>query len=417
MVFANGIFMRVLHPLSTPVMPDGGDVCILGSTGSVGVSTLQVLDKITDRPFRIKSLVCGKNIDLLITQALHYKPSYVACRDENAYKTLKEALPHTKIHVGEHGILEVCDQRADYVMAAISGKAGLLPTVTAAKQGTVIALANKECVVVGGQAFLQEINKNGATIFPVDSEHSALYHLKATRNRIEKYIITASGGPFRDKSIADLQTVSVSDALKHPNWSMGAKISIDSATMANKGLELIEAKILFDLKNTQIDAVIHKQSIVHGMVTFADGAVTLYASNPCMQLSIGASLNYGAVNRFNFVEPIDFSQAFSWDFEPINSEKYPCFLLAKRAMNGHSGLPCVFNAVNEVAVEAFLKQNIAFNDIPIIIEQTIEYFDTQEMKNKMDNQNLTFYVETHHHAETLAHDAVASLVRNKKAKL
>jgi 1-deoxy-D-xylulose-5-phosphate reductoisomerase len=248
----------------------------------------------------------------------------------------------------------------------------------------------------------------------VDSEHSALYHLKSTRNPIEKYIITASGGPFRDMSIDDLQHVTIQDALKHPNWNMGAKISVDSATMANKGLELIEAKILFNLKNTQIDALIHKQSVVHGMVTFADGAVALYASRPDMQLSIGASLNYGAVNQYNFAKPIDFTSAFLWDFEPINMQKYPCFALSKRAMCGHYLLPTVFNAANEIAVEAFLQQKISFNDIAIIIETVMDYFDTQEMKNKMDNQNLNFYVKTHHDAEAVSHDSIASLYKNKK---
>ena len=410
----NGFFMRILHPISVPVMPNGGDVCILGSTGSVGIATLQVLDKILDRPFRVKSLVCGKNTDLLIKQALQYKASYVACADVGGYGKLRDALPQTKIFAGEEGVLELCDQKADYVMSAIVGKAGLLPTITAAKQGTVIALANKESIVVGGQAFVHEIDKRGAVIFPVDSEHSALYHLKSTRNPIEKYIITASGGPFRDMSIADLKNVTIQDALRHPNWNMGAKISVDSATMVNKGLELIEAKTLFNLKNTQIDALIHKQSVVHGMVTFADGAVALYASQPDMQLSIGASLNYGAVNRYNFTKPIDFTSAFSWNFEPINMQKYPCFALSKRAMCGHHLLPTVFNAANEIAVEAFLQQKISFNDIAIIIETVINYFDTQEMKNKMDNQNLNFYVKTHHDAETVAHDSIASLYKNKK---
>lgn len=407
--------MRILHPIASPIMPDGGDVCILGSTGSVGVSTLQVLDKITDRPFRIKSLVCGYNVDLLIDQALRYKPSYVACADDTAYKKLKEALPHCKIFVGEAGILEVCDKRADYVMSAIVGKAGLLPTITAAKEGTVIALANKECVVVGGLAFISEIHKKGAFIFPVDSEHSALYHLKSTSNRIEKYIITASGGPFLDKSVEFLKNVTVKDALKHPNWDMGAKISVDSATMANKGLELIEAKILFSLKDTQIDAVIHKQSIVHGIVTFADGAIELYASQPDMQIPIAASLNYGAFNHYKFAEPIDFSSGFSWSFEPIDMQKFPCFALAKRAMCGHFLLPTVFNAVNEVAVKAFLNQEISFNDIAILIEEAINHFESKKINDNLDNKNLNCYLDVHDDVESLSRDLVASLNNNKKA--
>ncbi len=406
--------MRILHPIASPVLPDGGDICILGSTGSVGVTTLQVIDKITDRPFRVKSLVCGHNVDLLIEQALRYKPSYVACLDDTVYKKLKEALPHTQIYVGQEGILEVADKKADYVMAAIVGKAGLLPTITAAKEGTVVALANKECVVVGGQAFIHEIQKRGALIFPVDSEHSALYHLKSSRNRIKDYIITASGGPFLDKPIEFLKNVTVADALKHPNWTMGAKISIDSATMANKGLELIEAKILFGLKDAQIDAVIHRQSIVHGIVTFFDGAVQLYASNPDMQIPIAASLNYGAFNSYNFVEPIAFSQAFSWDFQPIDMVKFPCFALAKRAMNGHFLLPTIFNAANEIAVHAFLNQEISFNDIAIIIEKVIDKMCHNISDYHHDIYNLNDYLNIHDTAEALSYDIVLSYNHTKE---
>ena len=327
----------------------------------------------------------------------------------NKFQTLKDALPHVKIHVGEQGILEVCDKKADYVMSAIVGQAGLRPTITAAQEGTVIALANKECVVVGGDAFLTEIHNRGAVIFPVDSEHSALYHLQSLSSRIENYLLTASGGPFRDKSIEFLKNVTPKQALKHPNWNMGAKISVDSATMANKGLELIEAKMLFSLKTNQIDAVIHKQSIVHGIVTFSDGSIKLYASNPDMQICIGASLNYGALNRYNFVRPIDFTQSFSWDFEPIDTNKFPCFLLAKRAMQGYKFLPAVFNAANEIAVSAFLKQEIHFNDIAIIIENVINYFDKCDFEKESHNLTLDFYIRIHEQAEALAYDYVKSL--------
>ncbi|MFT6072859.1 MAG: 1-deoxy-D-xylulose-5-phosphate reductoisomerase [Alphaproteobacteria bacterium] len=406
--------MRVLHPISKPILPHGGDVCILGSTGSIGVSTLEVIDAIKDRDFRIKSLVCGYNVDLLIKQALKYNPSYVACADKNAYQTLKNALPNIKIYVGDEGILEVCNQQYHYVMSAIVGKAGLKPTITAAKQGTVIALANKECVVVGGNAFMDEIEKRGAVLFPVDSEHSALYHLKSTKNRISKYIITASGGPFRDKSPDFLSTVTVQDALKHPNWSMGAKISVDSATMANKGLELIEAKTLFGLKSTQIDAVIHRQSIVHGMVVLTDGAVKLYACEPDMKIAIGASLNYGSFNHYCFVKHIDFNQSFSWDFEPINLQKYPCFRLAKETIDSHFLLPTVFNAANEVAVAAFLNRKIAFNDIAIIIEKVLNYFKIKDLDKNTCNTSLDTYIKLHDYAEIVSYDIVETLYRTKK---
>lgn len=406
--------MTILHPISKPVMPYGGDVAILGSTGSIGVATLDVLRQISDRPFRVKSLVCGHNTELLIRQALEFKPQYVACAHQDAYQTLKDALPDCQIYVGQDGILEVCAKGADYVMSAIVGQAGLLPTITAAKQDTVIALANKECIVVGGQAFLNEIEKKGAVIFPVDSEHSALYHLKSGIQKIDRYTITASGGPFLDRDIDDLKNVTISDALKHPNWDMGHKISIDSATMANKGLELIEAKILFDLKDTQIDAVIHRQSIIHGLVSYKDGAVKLYASRPDMHLAIGASLNYGAFNAYCFAKPIDFThQAFSWDFEPINTQKFPCFELAKRAMSGHFLLPAIFNAANEVAVEAFLKQKIMFIDIAIIIKKVIDYIEPSIAQEKTDIKNLTHYLDIHKKAEQKAWDFVAE-ISNKK---
>lgn len=403
--------MTTLHPTSKPVMPHGGDVAILGATGSIGIATLDVLSKITDRPFYIKSLVCGSNTDLIIKQAKKHKPKFVATADIDAYSKLKDALPHTKIYAGAEGILEVCDQGAEYVMSAIVGQAGLRPTITAAKDGSVIALANKECVVVGGHAFLHEIEKKGATIFPVDSEHSALYHLKYGIDKIDKYFITASGGPFIDHKSEDLRSVSVQDALRHPNWDMGQKISIDSATMANKGLELIEAKILFGLKDTQIDAVIHKQSVIHGLVTYKDGAVKLYASKPDMKLAIGASLNYGALNGYSFIEPIDFtSQPFSWDFQPIDLRKYPCFALAKHALSGHFLLPAIFNAANEVAVQAFLDQKIAFIDIATIIGSVIEHCQDHDLLTQSDIKNLMHYINMHDTAEAMARDMVASLV-------
>jgi 1-deoxy-D-xylulose-5-phosphate reductoisomerase len=406
--------MRCLHPISKPILPYGGDVCILGSTGSIGVATLEVIKQIKDRDFRIKSLICGYNKELLVKQALEFKPSYVACADENAYKFLKEHLLHTKIYIGAEGILKVCEQHYDYVMSAIVGMAGLLPTITAAQQGTVIALANKECVVIGGDAFINEIDKRGAVLFPVDSEHSALYHLKSTKNRIDKYIITASGGPFRDKNIDDFKNITVQEALKHPNWTMGSKISIDSATMANKGLELIEAKILFNLKNTQIDAVIHRQSIVHGMISLCDGALKLYASNPDMKIAIGASLNYGSLNQYSYIDKIDFSRPFSWDFEPIDYLKYPCFALAKQAIDSHFLLPTVFNAANDIAVHAFLNQQISFCDIGLIIENVLKQFKSSILNNNTCNQQLDNYIKIYAQAEASAIEQVETLKNNVK---
>jgi len=400
--------MRFLHPISKPILPNGGDVCILGSTGSIGVATLEVIEKISDRDFRIKSLVAGYNIDLLIKQAEHFKPSYVACADTNAYARLKEALPHTKIHVGTEGILEVCDQHYHYVMSAIVGQAGLQPTLAAAKQDTIIALANKECVVVGGDAFMLEVEKRGAVLFPVDSEHSALYHLKSTKNRIDRYFLTASGGPFRDKSHDFIQTATIQDALLHPNWQMGQKISIDSATMANKGLELIEAKILFGLKPDQIDAVIHHQSIVHAMVCLTDGAIKLYASQPDMKLAIGASLNYGSFSTQNYIEKIDFSKACSWDFKPICKQKYPCFQLAKQAMQGHFLMPSIFNAANEVAVSSFLLGQIRFIDIANIIENTMHKFNIENFAENACKKTLNTYIEVHNNAELYAKEFIKS---------
>ena len=323
--------MKALFPFSQEILLDGGNVAILGSTGSIGVNCLKVLDqlKLKKRPFKICSLVAGSNYKKLAEQAACYHPDSIALFDKEKYQDLKSELQNYqgKILCGEEGVLELASQKNDYVMSAIVGTAGLKPTLAAAQKDTIIALANKECLVTGGAIFLNEIAKNGAYLFPVDSEHSALYHLMAGQkeNHISKYYITASGGPFRERALESFDSITPEQAVAHPNWSMGSKISVDSATMMNKGLELIEAAYLFGLSHDQLEAVIHPQSLVHGMLRNHQGELLLLASQPDMKIPIWSSLCYGSdVQMKQYFDPLD---PFHMSFSVIDEKRYPAFFL------------------------------------------------------------------------------------------
>jgi 1-deoxy-D-xylulose-5-phosphate reductoisomerase len=341
-------------------------IAILGSTGSIGT---QALDVISSYPnfFRLEVLTAGKNVDLLIEQAIKYQPNSVVIGDESLYGKLKESLAKEDIHVyaGEDAICQVVEStEVDTVLTAMVGYAGLKPTLRAIAAGKTIALANKETLVVAGELVTKLAKEKGVNIYPVDSEHSAIFQclVGEFQNPIEKIYLTASGGPFRGFSAAQLAEVTKEQALKHPNWSMGAKITIDSASMMNKGLEVIEAKWLFNLKPAQIDVIVHPQSIVHSLVQFKDGSMKAQMGLPDMKLPIQFALTYPnrlptEFPRFNF---LDYP---SLTFEKVDNQVFQNLDLAYRAMEQEGVAACFLNAANEVAVEAFLQDRIAFIDI------------------------------------------------------
>ncbi|MHA8093110.1 1-deoxy-D-xylulose-5-phosphate reductoisomerase [Aquirufa regiilacus] len=338
-------------------------IAILGSTGSIGTQALDVVMQHSDA-FSVSVLTAQSNADLLVEQALQFNPSHVVIGDEQKYALVKEALSGTSIQVlaGADALQEVvCLDNVDIVLTALVGYAGLLPTVKAIKAGKPIALANKETLVVAGSLIMPLAREMGVPILPVDSEHSAIFQclMGESHNPIEKVILTASGGPFRGKKRADLEQVTRAQALKHPNWSMGAKITIDSASLMNKGLEVIEAAWLFDVKASQIDVVVHPQSIVHSLVQFEDGSIKAQLGLPDMKLPIQFALGYPNRMQADFPR-FDFRSFASLTFEQPDLETFRNLGLAFQALDQGGNMPCILNAANEVAVAAFLKDEIGF---------------------------------------------------------
>jgi 1-deoxy-D-xylulose-5-phosphate reductoisomerase len=350
-------------------------VAIFGSTGSVGTQALEVIAA-NPELFSAEVLTAQQNADLLIKQALKFLPDIVVIGDESKYQLVKKALEAQPIKVfsGEKALLEVAAMDSyDVMMAAIVGFAGLMPTLKAIESGKAIALANKETLVVAGDIVMRKAVENRAPIIPVDSEHSAIFQclLGETRNRIEKIILTASGGPFLGKKPNFLLNVKRDHALQHPNWAMGAKISIDSATLMNKGLEMIEAKWLFNLQPDQIQVVIHSQSIIHSMVQFEDGSIKAQMGLPDMKLPIQYALGFplrlpNKMPRYSFNKPDKLS------FEDPDVRTFRNLQLAMDALKAGGNAGCVLNAANEIAVYAFLKNRIGFLDMTDLIEKTIQ---------------------------------------------
>jgi len=350
-------------------------IAILGSTGSIGTQTLEVVEQQPEY-FEVKVLTANSNVHLLAEQAIEIEPEVVVIADENKVGDLRSLLKKTSVEVlsGIEGLSEVVAREdIDVVLTALVGYAGLIPTINAIKKGKDIALANKETLVVAGDLIKQLANTYNSTILPVDSEHSAIYQCLTGEKleNIEKIYLTASGGPFLNFSDKELNSVSCEDALNHPNWSMGDKITIDSATMMNKGFEAIEAKWLFDLQPDQIDVIIHPQSIIHSLVQFVDGSIKAQMGLPDMKLPILYALSAPSrvkseFKRFNFD---DYSQL---TFQKPDTKKFRNLALAFEAMNKGGNVPCIINAANEVAVEAFLKSKIGYKDISSIVEQSIQ---------------------------------------------
>lgn len=355
-------------------------IAILGSTGSIGTQTLDIIRANPDQ-FAAYALTAHNSADLLIAQALEFAPKYVVIANPQLYTQVKEALAHTPIIVcsGSEAIEEVvAAPEIDLVLTAMVGYSGLRPTIAALEAGKDIGLANKETLVVAGELIMPLAQAKGAKIIPVDSEHSAIYQCLVGENSpLEKIILTASGGPFRSLSAQELERVSVQQALKHPNWSMGQKVTIDSASLMNKGFEMIEARWLFDTPAQDIDVVIHPQSIIHSMVQFRDGSIKAQLGIPDMRLPIGYALGLGARRIANDYPRYDFfSQDFS--FERPDTVRFPNLALAYYAIEQGGNMPCVLNAANEVAVEAFLHERISFVGMSRLIRRAVEDYPHQE---------------------------------------
>lgn len=359
-------------------MSDGSQkkrIAIFGSTGSIGCQALDVVRTHSDK-FEVEILTAQSNAELLVSQAIEFNPNAVVIGDEAKYKQVKDALAETSVKVfcGEKALEEVADfDSYDVMLAAIVGFAGLRPTLKAVEKGKAIALANKETLVVAGDIVMQKAVENRAPIIPVDSEHSAIFQclVGEARNPIAKVILTASGGPFLGKKPNFLVNVKRDHALQHPNWSMGAKISVDSATLMNKGLEMIEAKWLFNLKPQQIEVVIHPQSIIHSMVEFSDGSVKAQLGIPDMKVPIQYALSFPQRIQNDFPR-LNFRKVDALTFEEPDIRTFRNLSLAIDALNKGGNLPCVMNAANEIAVWAFLKNRIGFLDITAVVEKTME---------------------------------------------
>lgn len=351
------------------------NIAILGSTGSIGCQALDIVKANPDK-LQVEVLSAENNADLLIQQAIEFSPNAVVIGSEDKYQYVKDALQKhdIKVFAGADALVQVVQMESIHmVLAAIVGFAGLRSTLAAIEAGKQIALANKETLVVAGALVTEAAKAKGVNIYPVDSEHSAIFQCLAGEfhNKIEKIILTASGGPFRGKDQKFLETVKKETALKHPNWSMGAKITIDSATLMNKGLEIIEAAWLFALKPEQIEVVIHPQSIIHSMVQFEDGSIKAQMGLPDMKLPIQYALFYPLRVHSSF-KRFDFASYPSLTFEKPDFAAFPAIQLAFDAMKKGGNMPCILNAANEVAVHAFLKDEIGFTDIPAVVEKCME---------------------------------------------
>ena len=346
-------------------------IAILGSTGSIGKQALEVIAD-NNELFEVYALTANNQVDLLIEQALRFRPEMVVIANEQHYLKLKEALTGLpiKVFAGNESVAQIAEmQPIDMVLTAMVGYSGLKPTINAIKAGKKIALANKETLVVAGELICDLVKQYNSSIIPVDSEHSAIFQCLTGEgnNPIEKLILTASGGPFRTKSIAELEHVTSAQALKHPNWEMGSKITIDSASMMNKGFEIIEAKWLFGVAPEQIDVVVHPQSIIHSMVQFADGSIKAQLGLPDMKLPIQYAFTYPDRLKTNFPR-LDFNICTQFTFEQPDTERFRNLAFAYYAMEKGGNMPCILNAANEIVVAEFLKDKIGFLQMSDIIE-------------------------------------------------
>lgn len=352
-------------------------ITIFGATGSVGGSTLSLIREHPDS-FTPHALTAHRDYQGLAKLALEFKPAHAVIADEAFYTPLSEALAGTgiKVAAGAKALIDIAGQKVDLIVAAIVGVAGLAPVWKAVEAGQTIALANKEALVSAGHLIMPAARKSGANLLPIDSEHNAIFQClrRESHEHIERIILTASGGPFREMTLAEMQQVTIEQALQHPNWSMGPKITIDSATMMNKGLELIEAAWLFDEGAKKLDAIIHPQSTLHGLVGFKDGSWLAHLGIADMRVPISYALGWPERLAWQ-AQPLDFSSALTLDFAPVDETKFPCFQLAKQVMAGAPEQAIILNAANEVAVAKFLNGDIGFCDIAGHVRATLEAGD------------------------------------------
>ncbi len=358
-------------------------LCVLGATGSIGVSTLDVAAR-HPHLYKIVALTANTNIDDLFEQCLVHQPQYVVVVDGGKAQGFRDKISnspisHIKVLTGAKALEEVATlDEVDSVMAAIVGAAGLLPSLAAAKAGKTVLLANKEALVMSGGIFMDAVSASGAHLLPIDSEHNAIfqcmpahYQTGTDGKQVRRILLTASGGPFREMPIEQMANVTPEQAVAHPNWDMGKKISVDSATMMNKGLEMIEACLLFNMLPDQIQVVIHPQSVIHSMVDYVDGTVLAQMGNPDMRIPIAHAMAWP--ERFDSgATQLNIFDVRRMDFEEPNLERFPCLRLAYKAINAGGTMPAVLNAANEIAVEAFLDRRIKFTDIPVIIEHCMD---------------------------------------------
>ena len=379
------------------VSEDRRSVTVLGSTGSVGQSTVDLLKRNLDR-YDIGVLTANSNVDLLAQQARELRARLAVVADEAAYDSLKSALAGSNIEVaaGRQALLDAAAVPNDWTMVAIVGARSLEPTLAAIDRGGVIAIANKECLVCAGELVLRRSARSGATLLPVDSEHNAIFQVFQDRKSIRRIILTASGGPFRTADASAMAQATPAQAIAHPVWSMGVKISIDSATMMNKGLEVIEASYLFDLPDDRIDILVHPQSVIHSMVEYRDGSVLAQLSTPDMRTPIAYTLAWPERMAYPS-EPLDLAKIASLTFEAPDSSRFPCLELARRALRAGGSAPAVLNAANEIAVEAFLNERIGFLDIAAVNDAVLSGVGTPSA-NDLESV-LAVDAEARRHAE------------------
>jgi 1-deoxy-D-xylulose-5-phosphate reductoisomerase len=384
-------------------------VTILGATGSIGASTIDVIRHEPDL-YCVEALASGGNAAALATLARDLGARFAAIADPNAYRELKDALSGTKIEpaAGPDAVIEAARRPADFIMGAIAGANGLAPTLAALEQGSIVALANKECLVCAGQLFMRTAARAGATVLPVDSEHNAIFQALAAGRRedVRRIVLTASGGPFRTWTSEAMRAVTPDQALRHPNWSMGPKVTIDSATLMNKGLELIEAHHIFEIKSSDIDVLVHPQSIVHGLVEFRDGSVVAQLGSPDMRTPIAHCLAWPM--RINGRAPrLDLAQVANLSFAEPDLDRFLALRLARAALESGNGATTILNAANEVAVAEFLASRLGFAGIPVLVEATLEAASRCGLMREPESVGEALAID--HDARSLARDLLPEI--------
>ena len=385
-------------------------VTLLGATGSIGASTIDLIKRANGR-YRVEAVSAKSKAAPLAALARELDARFAAIGDPAAYRELKDALAGSGIEAaaGESALIEAAARPAQWVIGAITGAAGLKPTLAAAERGAIVALANKECLVCAGGLFMRRAAECGATVLPVDSEHNALFQAMSAGRRqdVRRVILTASGGPFRTKSAAEISAATPEAALKHPNWSMGPKVTIDSATLMNKGLEVIEAHHLFALRPDEIDVLVHQQSIIHGLVEFRDGSLIAQLGSPDMRIPIAHCLAWPEERLAGPAPRLDLARAATLTFEEPDLERFPALRLARSALTEGGGAPTVLNAANEVAVEEFLARRLGFAGIAALVEATLTAAIAADLTREPASVDEALDID--HNSRLLAHQLLPEI--------